>query len=58
MPERIAASLDGWKSASPMGRVRDVRLPMFVIHGDKDCVVPVRQAQQFVQALKQKTSAP
>ena len=30
---------------------------MFVIHGDKDCVVSVEQARDFVRQLKQRNKA-
>ena len=58
MPKKSLENPDGFRSASPLFRVDDLHLPMFVIHGDKDCVVPVQQARDFVQALKQKNSAP
>ena len=58
MPPTFLEHPDGWKSASPLFHISDVYPPMFIIHGDKDCVVPVEQARNFVQALKQKNSAP
>jgi acetyl esterase/lipase len=58
MPKKSLANPDSFRSASPIFRINNLHLPMFVIHGDKDCVVPVQQARNFVQALKQKNSAP
>jgi len=58
MPKTSLENPDSFRSASPLFRINDLHLPMFVIHGDKDCVVPVQQARNFVHALKQKNSAP
>jgi len=48
----------GWENASPLFRTFDRGLPVFVIHGDKDCVVPVKQAREFVRKLKKHNNAP
>jgi dipeptidyl aminopeptidase/acylaminoacyl peptidase len=48
-PER-----DGWLLArlSPLRRVRDIRAPLLVVHGELDTNVPLGEARQVVAALE------
>jgi acetyl esterase/lipase len=57
MPQPFANDIEGWKNASPVFQINNPNLPIFVIHGDKDCVVPVEQARDFVRQLKQRNKA-
>lgn len=52
----MKARLDGeptrFVDASPIHRVGPDAPPFFVVHGDRDTLVPVRQARHFVRALR------
>ena len=37
---------------SPLDRVRDSEIPIFVFHGDRDQRVPVEQSRKFVRAMQ------
>ncbi|GAA1220382.1 alpha/beta hydrolase [Prauserella alba] len=39
-------------AASPLDRITDAAPPFFVIHGDRDSLVPVGEARRFVGALR------
>lgn len=42
-----------WAAYSPVDRITEDAPPMFVIHGDKDVLVPVEIARSFVARLRQ-----
>lgn len=46
-------SPEAWAAYSPIDRITEDAPPMFVIHGDKDVLVPVAIARSFVQRLKE-----
>jgi acetyl esterase/lipase len=41
-----------WRAASPVYRLHADAPPMFVVHGDRDEIVSVGQARQFVEAAR------
>lgn len=43
---------DIWKDASPIHHVSSDDAPTFIIHGDKDPLVPLEQSQKFAEALR------
>ncbi len=47
-----------WRSYSPLDHVRADAPPMFVIHGDRDVLVPVGGARAFVEQLRAVSDAP
>ncbi len=47
-----------WDRASPVSRVSVESPPFFVIHGESDTLVPVPEAREFVNALREKSPAP
>ncbi len=47
-----AAAPQAFDAASPMSRVHADRPPFFVIHGDRDTLVPVAEARAFVRGLR------
>lgn len=49
---------EGWASYSPIDRIHGDAPPMFVIHGDKDVLVPVAGARRFVAELRRQSSNP
>ena len=49
---RIARHPEVFRDASPMARAHRDAPPFLVIHGNKDSVIPVEQAQSFVQRLR------
>lgn len=57
---KTTRSKDGaaFERASPIARIHDKRPPFFVIHGDKDSLVPVEEARRFVAALRASGSEP
>lgn len=48
----LADDLEFLERASPMGRVDDIRAPLFLIHGENDPRVPVSEARQLEAALR------
>ncbi|HVN86081.1 MAG TPA: alpha/beta hydrolase [Candidatus Binatia bacterium] len=53
-----AEAPDAYHKASPMSRVHADAPPFFVIHGDRDTLVPVAEARHFVDILRGVTRAP
>ncbi|HEY2697405.1 MAG TPA: alpha/beta hydrolase [Pseudonocardiaceae bacterium] len=41
-----------WRAASPVWRLHSDAPPMFVVHGDRDEIVSVGQARQFIEAAR------
>jgi len=41
-----------WKEASPLHHVSPDDAPTFIIHGDRDPLVPLEQSERFAEALK------
>ena len=52
MKAKLAASRDAFEKASPMSRVHADAPPFFVIHGDRDTLVPVAEARRFSETLR------
>ena len=44
--------------ASPIAKVRPDAPPFFVLHGEDDSIIPVREGREFVEALTQKSDNP
>jgi len=47
----LAADRDFLEQASPLGRIDDIRAPLFVIHGANDPRVPLSEAEQLTAAV-------
>lgn len=45
-------------AASPLERIEPSAPPFFVIHGENDTLVPVREAREFVRRLREVSSRP
>ena len=58
MKETLAKSRDAFERASPMSRVHAEAPPFFVIHGERDTLVPVAEARRFTEALRAVTRVP
>ena len=41
-----------YRDLSPIDRIHDATPPMLVIHGTRDTLVPVREGEQFVEAMR------
>ncbi|PXY28078.1 alpha/beta hydrolase [Prauserella muralis] len=50
--------LDDYIAASPLDRITDKAPPFFVIHGERDTLVPVREARDFVHRLREVSPNP
>jgi acetyl esterase/lipase len=50
--------LDEYIAASPLDRITDKAPPFFVIHGERDSLVPVREAREFVRRLREASPNP
>ncbi|MDT7726867.1 MAG: hypothetical protein QOI21_3443 [Actinomycetota bacterium] len=50
--------LDDYIAASPLDRITDEAPPFFVIHGERDSLVPAREARGFVQRLRENSNSP
>ncbi|MEC3977123.1 alpha/beta hydrolase [Amycolatopsis sp. H20-H5] len=58
-PDRGPAEfLDDYLAASPLDRIIDEAPPFFVVHGERDTMVPVREAREFVRRLREKSRNP
>lgn len=49
---------ESWAAYSPLDRITDEAPPTFVIHGDKDVLVPVEGARRFVADLRAASNRP
>lgn len=58
MPVAYEQDIDLWRKASPHCQVREDAPPMFVIHGNNDCLAIVEDARDFVDALREKSQQP
>jgi acetyl esterase/lipase len=54
----IEDSPEAWSAYSPLDRITEDAPPMFVIHGDRDVLVPVPIARSFVAALREVSNQP
>jgi acetyl esterase/lipase len=54
----LAADFEHWAQASPILRVGPDAPPFFVLHGTNDTLVPLRQAQGFVEELRKTSRQP
>ena len=50
--KRLTKHLQVYRDASPITRVRPDAPPFFVLHGVDDSLIPVREAREFVAALR------
>lgn len=50
--------LDDYVAASPLDRITGNAPPFFVIHGEHDTLVPVREAREFVRRLRAASAKP
>ncbi|NKQ53098.1 alpha/beta hydrolase [Amycolatopsis sp. K13G38] len=50
--------LDEYVAASPLDRITEKAPPFFVIHGQRDTLVPVREAREFVRRLRETSPNP
>jgi acetyl esterase/lipase len=49
---------DRFRAASPLNRVHAEAPPFFVIHGDRDSLVPALGARRFVERLREESPSP
>lgn len=47
-----AGSAGGWKHRSPMNSIRNLTVPMLLLHGEADTEAPVAQASEFATGLR------
>jgi acetyl esterase/lipase len=52
MKTKLGASRDAYERASPLSRIHAEAPPFFVVHGDRDTLVPVAEARRFTDALR------
>ena len=50
--KQIGSDTSKRKNRSPINHVKDIRIPMMLIHGEKDLVVSVDQSRKMVKALQ------
>jgi acetyl esterase/lipase len=53
--KRITKHLQVYRDASPITRVRADAPPFYVLHGVDDSLIPVQEAREFVEALRDKS---
>ena len=58
MKAPLATSRELFEKASPMSRVHADAPPFFVIHGDRDTLVPVAEARRFTETLRASLRVP
>ncbi len=49
---------ESWDRASPVTRVNESTPPFFLVHGEKDTLVPVLEAREFSRVLGEKSPTP
>jgi dipeptidyl aminopeptidase/acylaminoacyl peptidase len=58
----MKASLDEnralYEEASPMSQITPEAPPFFIVHGNKDTLVPVSEARHFAEDLRRTSKAP
>jgi dipeptidyl aminopeptidase/acylaminoacyl peptidase len=52
MKDRLTNAREAFERASPMSRVHADAPPFFVVHGDRDTLVPVAEARRFSDLLR------
>ena len=50
--KQIGSDVSKRKNRSPINHAKDIRIPMMLIHGEKDLVVSVDQSRKMVKALQ------
>jgi acetyl esterase/lipase len=50
--------VDDYIAASPLDRISEKAPPFFVIHGERDTIVPVQEAREFVRRLREVSPNP
>lgn len=58
MKKSRAQDPGAYEAASPLSQVHPDAPPFFVIHGEQDSLVPVREARRFVESLRAVSRAP
>jgi acetyl esterase/lipase len=58
MKAPLQAAREAYEKASPLSRIHPAAPPFFVIHGDRDTLVPVGEARHFVELLRKTSGAP
>jgi len=58
MKTKLSEDPEGWAKASPLDLVTPDDPPLFVIHGRNDILVPVAEAQHFVEKLRATSHEP
>lgn len=53
MLESVAEAPNRYDAVSPLTRIRDDSPPVLVVHGTRDTLVPIGEAEQFVSALEE-----
>lgn len=54
----LETARDAYERASPVARIGPHAPPFFVVHGDRDSLVPVASARRFAAALRERSSEP
>jgi dipeptidyl aminopeptidase/acylaminoacyl peptidase len=57
MKARLTDEPEKFEAASPIAHVGAHAPPFLVVHGERDSIVPVDEARQFVDALRQASGA-
>jgi acetyl esterase/lipase len=58
MKQRLRHAREAFEKASPMSRVHEAAPPFFIVHGDRDTLVPVEEARRFSETLRAAVKAP
>jgi len=58
MKAPLAAAPEAYEKASPISRLHADAPPFFVIHGERDTVVPVEEARRFYDAFRRVAGSP
>jgi len=58
MKKKLSEDPRAFHQASPMSRIHADAPPFFVIHGERDTLVPVAEARLFVEMMRAKSRAP
>ena len=58
MKAELATSREAYERASPMSCIHEAAPPFFIVHGDRDTLVPVAEARSFAESLRATTRSP
>ena len=54
----VSEAREIYESGSPISRITDTAPPFFLLHGDQDTLVPIRESRRFLETFKRISKSP